>query len=1153
MATNSDGGIVLSVSIDSSEVSSDMKKVVSEINKQVQAEAKNLKAVESVNQAKEKSAQYQAKTNQEVYKEVEAEYKALTAEQNLNTAKEKGAIVSAKKVVEEEKSYQALVKSEIAENNLQQSQNATLISEQKLTTEKEKGYQATLQSQIKEQKLAQEIENSATAEAKKQKAMLDAQKKQQDLLIGEQKLKKATEDAATAQEKHKQAIISTEKAQNSLKTATNSVTTAIKKMATQLGIAFSIKQIINFSKEAGELASQTEAYLTRMSMLYGEAAQDVYDWANANSYALGMAKSTAYEAVAQYGNLFTTFASATESAQLSIDMLQATAVVASQMGRTYEETFEKIQSGIYGNTRAIDDLGISVRQSSLMQTQAWQTVSKNGTKSWNDLTDAELQQLRVLGIIEQSTAKYGNTVMQTSALTRAQFNAAWKDFKDTWGQAVNQILIPIMSWLTVIIEKITSFMKMFIKTDDVSKNFVGSGQQSVENQEELNDELDETNKKLKKSLASFDEINQLQTETEDNGSNAEVSNQGISEINVPIQAEVTEVEIGNADEIKTKILNDLASLLDMISGFLVVIGVILLCMGNIPFGVGCILAGLMAGEISNVVEQAEGDTPEEKIKNILLQLKETIGEYLFVIGVILLCFGQIALGIGAMVAGAILYNIQEMDGDFDTLTVEEKIATIEQAVGAALFVIGVVLLCFGQIALGIGAIVMGAAAFGVAEEDLDEDKTKTGISKFLDDNMDLLLGVATALVVLGVVLLLTGVGIPLAIGMIVAGGGILAAEIAENADEVKNKVSKFLDDNKALIVGIGIALVVIGIILCVTGVGIALGIGCIVAGGAAIATEAVLNWEKIKEKVKSIMNEIFEWLKIAAKLVLGVILTLGGVTFPLGLALIIDGVEELTEKANIDWDAVKTKVSEVIETIKDWVKTYGMLVLGIILCLTGVGIPLGIKLIVDWCKDNYGEVELATAIVDKVKEIWKKIKEFWAEHIEQIFTKEWWIDLAKKCGNGLISGFESAINGVITLFEDMINYVVTNLNKLSFDIPDWVPIIGGGTFGFNLPKVKIDRVSFPRLAQGAVIPANREFLAVLGDQKHGTNIEAPAELIKQMALEALAEYQAAMPQQGTDITIRFEGTESQLFKYLVPRIDKYNNHRGTNLLTQRQV
>lgn len=81
------------------------------------------------------------------------------------------------------------------------------------------------------------------------------------------------------------------------------------------------------------------------------------------------------------------------------------------------------------------------------------------------------------------------------------------------------------------------------------------------------------------------------------------------------------------------------------------------------------------------------------------------------------------------------------------------------------------------------------------------------------------------------------------------------------------------------------------------------------------------------------------------------------------------------------------------------------------------------------------------------------------------------------------------INGLLTAIQTGINFVIKAVNKLSFDVPDWVPGIGGETFGFDLDEASFTKI--PYLASGAVIPPNKEFMAVLGDQSSGTNIETP--------------------------------------------------------------
>lgn len=97
----------------------------------------------------------------------------------------------------------------------------------------------------------------------------------------------------------------------------------------------------------------------------------------------------------------------------------------------------------------------------------------------------------------------------------------------------------------------------------------------------------------------------------------------------------------------------------------------------------------------------------------------------------------------------------------------------------------------------------------------------------------------------------------------------------------------------------------------------------------------------------------------------------------------------------------------------------------------------------------------------------------------------------------MVNGSISLLNGLIEGVEDAINWCVRALNNFSIDLPDWDVLgdMAGGTFGFSLKSVSFNQI--PYLAQGAVIPPNREFLAVLGDQKHGTNIEAPLATIQE--------------------------------------------------------
>jgi len=123
------------------------------------------------------------------------------------------------------------------------------------------------------------------------------------------------------------------------------------------------------------------------------------------------------------------------------------------------------------------------------------------------------------------------------------------------------------------------------------------------------------------------------------------------------------------------------------------------------------------------------------------------------------------------------------------------------------------------------------------------------------------------------------------------------------------------------------------------------------------------------------------------------------------------------------------------------------------------------------------------------------------EFLAGVFTLDWALawegvkDIFKGMWNHMVSMLEGAVNLIIT----GLNWMISQLNRIRFTAPDWVPVIGGSSFGFSIPS--ISPVQIPRLAQGAVIPPNREFMAVLGDQRQGNNLEAPEGLIRRIVRE----------------------------------------------------
>ena len=211
------------------------------------------------------------------------------------------------------------------------------------------------------------------------------------------------------------------------------------------------------------------------------------------------------------------------------------------------------------------------------------------------------------------------------------------------------------------------------------------------------------------------------------------------------------------------------------------------------------------------------------------------------------------------------------------------------------------------------------------------------------------------------------------------------------------------------------------------------------------------------------------------------------------------------------WDGLKNTWNAVIDSIRDaW------------------------NMFIEWLRGKNPELaaifetygKLVSDLYNSVKQILGGIITF----ISGVFTGDWdkaW-EGVKQIFKGIWNGIVSILEGAVNLIIGGINWMIRQLNKIQIKAPDW---LGGGTIGFNIPA--ISTVSIPRLAQGAVIPPNREFMAVLGDQKNGTNVEAPLETIKQALAEVLSQNGS-----GEEITIKFTGDLATLARVLTPEITR---------------
>lgn len=160
------------------------------------------------------------------------------------------------------------------------------------------------------------------------------------------------------------------------------------------------------------------------------------------------------------------------------------------------------------------------------------------------------------------------------------------------------------------------------------------------------------------------------------------------------------------------------------------------------------------------------------------------------------------------------------------------------------------------------------------------------------------------------------------------------------------------------------------------------------------------------------------------------------------------------------------------------------------------------------------------------------------------------VDIAKRPINMVIG----LINGMLDGLESGINSIVRKVNGLSFDVPDWVPIIGGDHFGFDLPQVSLGNV--PYLAEGGYVKPNTPQLAMIGDNRHQGEVVAPEDKLIDMAQKAaamassaelLSEAISILKQilkvlETLDLDIKLDG--KSLKKYVVDKINEHTKQTG---------
>ena len=433
-------------------------------------------------------------------------------------------------------------------------------------------------------------------------------------------------------------------------------------------------------------------------------------------------------------------------------------------------------------------------------------------------------------------------------------------------------------------------------------------------------------KEAKKQLASFDQINKLNSNKDSGGGGG--GGGGVSP------------DFSDFDKFQTEeYQRELNRLTAILSGSLLALGAILFFTGtNIPLGLGLMAAGAIG--LANIASGKWGEVTDD-LRKTLTEIFLLLSGAFLVIGAILAFSGtgplNIARGIAMMAIGAAaLAGAAYVNWDYIKTILTGVVGEIISGISFIMLVIGLILAFSGHPAIGIGMILASATELAAAAY-VNWDT----ITQMLKQSTDEIMLIESIILVIGMVITFTGANLPVGIGLMAVGAAGIAAEAALNWNSLKET----LQTHAGLICAAEGILLAIGVILAFTAVATPLGIALIAANAVGLATEVAVNWDAWQESILNTVNAICDYGG-AALIAIGAMLLFSGANIPLGIGLILAGIAGRKLADAIPWNdqAAKSELDGVFSQICAVSGTL-LVAVGMILLFSGAGTAIGLGML----------------------------------------------------------------------------------------------------------------------------------------------------------------------------------------------------------------
>ena len=889
---------------------------------------------------------------------------------------------------------------------------------------------------------------------------------------------------------------------SAIKQSFNGLGSAVKKIGLLIGGAFAIGKLTQFGKECVELGSELAEVQNVVDVTFTTMSDKVNEFAKNAMTSAGLSETMAKRYVGTFGAMSKSFGfSESQAYDMSTALTQLTGDVASFYNISQDLAYIKLKSVFTGETETLKDLGVVMTQSALDQ----YALANGYGKTTSEMTEQEKVALRLAFVQKQLSAASGDFIRTSDSWANQVrvMQLQLQSLKATVGQGLINIFTPILKVINILLGKLATLANAFKSFTELITGKKSSGQTNgsgagLAGTDTVADTADQYGQ-------AADNAEKLANATNDNAKATKKANKE------------TKNYLSSLDEVhKATSTGSNSSSTPSSSGGSGGAGNIGLpsSVGNVDYG------NLAEGEtaLDKISDSAK------KLADLLKKLWKPFQDAWKKEGKNTIDAANIALSGIAKLAKSVGRSLVEVWTNGTGTTMLTTMLRIAQNV---LKTIGNIASGFAdawnknsvgtQIIQNIAdalVVVMQfieriAADTATWAANLDFYPLLESISNLTATFAPILESVGNVLewiyknIVLPMLTWIIETGIPTVINLVsdLAGffadhqsiieafgaaliGAFAATKIAELASSIGGSISTIMLYGKgliALMTGSG------GVIGGIKAIATALGTGGIfaVAIGAAIAVGVLLykNW-----------GTICKWAKKVKEIAIN---SFSALSDWLGTVFSTDWTKQFGIFGNI--------LNAFFKNVKNIVKSVKKIFSGLIKTVTGVFTG-------DW------------------KKAWEGVKEIFSGIWEGLST------IVKNPLNMIIAGF-NAILGII-------NGLISQINSIKFKvtIPPWFPAVGGRSWGFDgfgIPNIG----TIPYLAKGAVIPPRSEFLAVLGDQKQGNNIEAPEGLIRQIIRDELGNQQG-----NRDIHITAQINRRVLFDEFIKEAKARQEYSGKNPL-----